>query len=293
MSALKYGASEPWAEPYWYQGFKSPYYKETHHRFRERVRAFVEKEIAPFIDQWEEAGDYPPELRQKAYAAGVYATIYPPEYGGTPPDESGKFDIFHDLVLTDELSRCGSGGVLFACFFSFAIALPPILAVGSQYLKDLVARDVITGKKIMALAITEPWGGSDVAAVRTTAVRRGDYYVLSGEKKFITSGNKADWFTVAARTSSGTGAAGLSLFLVDAHSPGITVRRLKTQGWWASGTTYIVFDEVKVPANHLIGKENEGVLVDNVVTTIIFICKITHKKTPHRDVRFRLCDEKL
>jgi acyl-CoA dehydrogenase len=168
-------------------------------------------------------------------------------------------DVFHDLILTDELARCGSGGLLFACFFSFAIALPPVLAYGSQYLKDLVARDVITGKKIMALAITEPWGGSDVAAVRTVAVRQGDHYVLSGEKKFITSGNKADWFTVAARTAANSsGAAGISLFLVDAHSPGITVRRLKTQGWWVSGTTYIVFDEVRVPASHLIGKENQG-----------------------------------
>ena len=103
----------------------------------------------------------------------MYATIYPPEYGGTPPED---FDIFHDLILTDELARCGSGGLLFACFFSFAIALPPVLKYGSQYLRDLVAKDVITGKKVMALAITEPWGGSDVAAVR----RQGDYYILTG-----------------------------------------------------------------------------------------------------------------
>lgn len=182
-----YGAKEPWAEPYWYSGLNSPYYKDTHRQFRARVRAFVEKEIMPYIDEWEEAGDYPPELRQKAYAAGIYATIYPPQYGGTPPPQ---LDAFHDLILTDELARCGSGGLLFACFFSFAIALPPVLAHGSQYLKDLVARDVITGQKIMALCVTEPWGGSDVAAVRTTALKQGDHYVLNGEKKFITSGNK-------------------------------------------------------------------------------------------------------
>lgn len=185
--ARTYGAKEPWAEPYWYTGLNSPYYKDTHREFRARVRAFVEKEILPYIDEWEEAGDYPPELRQKAYAAGVYATIYPPQYGGTPPPQ---LDAFHDFILCDELGRCGSGGLVFACFFSFAIALPPVLTHGSQYLKDLIARDVITGKKIMALCVTEPWGGSDVAGVRTTAVRQGDYYVISGEKKFITSGNK-------------------------------------------------------------------------------------------------------
>lgn len=110
------------------------------------MRAFVDEHIAPFVHSWDEAGDYPPELHEKAYKAGLLATIWPEEFGGTPPKD---FDVFHDLILVDELSRCGAGGILWAVFFSFGIALPPILNVGSQFLKDKVARDVITGKKIM------------------------------------------------------------------------------------------------------------------------------------------------
>jgi len=160
-------------------------------------------------------------------------------------------------VMIDELSRCGAGGVLWAVFFSFGIALPPILATGSQFLKDKVARDVITGKKIMSLAVTEPYVGSDVASLRTTAKREGDYYILNGAKKFITSGTKAHFFTVAARTG-GEGVPGVSCFLVESNMPGVTTRRMKTQGWWISNTAYITLEDVKVPVSHLIGKENQG-----------------------------------
>jgi len=128
-----------------------------------------------------------------------------------------------------------------------------VLRFGSQYLKDMVARDVITGKKIMALAISEPSAGSDVASLQSTAVKQGDHYVINGVKKFISSGMKASYFTVAAQTGSG-----ISLFLVDSNTPGITARRMKTQGVWVSGTALITFEDVKVPANRLIGKENEG-----------------------------------
>ena len=145
-------------------------------------------------------------------------------------------DAFHDLILIDELSRCASGGLLWACFTTFGIALPPVLNVGSQHVKDLCARDVITGKKIMALAVTEPTAGSDVAGLSTTAVRDGDFYVVNGIKKFISGGMKADWFTVAVRTG-GPGMGGVSLLLVDAHSEGIRRTRMKMQGWWISTTT--------------------------------------------------------
>lgn len=250
----KFGSTVPLAEPYWYNTFASPYYTDSHREFRARVRQFVDTEVLPFVHEWDEAGTYPPELHQKAYEAGIYAAMWPEEYGGTPPK---NVDPFHDLILIDELSRCASGGIAWACFFTFGIALPPILNVGSQHVKDLCARDVITGKKILALAVTEPQAGSDVADLKTTAERDGDYYVINGLKKFISGGMKADWFTVAVRTG-GKGMGGVSLILVDAKSEGIRRTRMKTQGWWISTTTLIAFDNVRVPVKNLIGKEGGG-----------------------------------
>ncbi len=259
-SADAFGEGIPFGDPNWYQSNVSPYYNESHREFRNRVREFVDKEIMPFAHDWDEAGTYPPELHAKAYKAGIYGAMWPAEYGGTPP---AKCDAFHDLIFIDELARCGAGGILWACFFSFGIALPPVLSVGSQYLKDKVARDVITGKSIMSLAVTEPYVGSDVAGLRTTAVfHKGengeeDYYIVNGEKKFITSGVKATYFTTAVRTG-GPGMGGISLLLLEKGMPGLTVRRQKTQGWWISNTAYLSFDNVKVPAKNLIGEVNKG-----------------------------------
>jgi len=137
------------------------------------------------------------------------------------------------------------------------IGLPPVLLFGSEYLKEKVARDCVTGKKLTALAVTEPWAGSDVANIQTTARREGDYYIVNGQKKFITGGLKASFFTTAVRTGS-EGMEGISLLLLEKEMPGITIRRLKTQGWWPSTTTHIIFEDVKVPVQNLIGKENEG-----------------------------------
>ena len=266
MSAQECGAVEPFGEqipfsdPYWYrEGLKSPFYGPSHVAFRAKVRKFTEEKISPFIGEWEENGTYPIELHEEAYKAGLLAAIWPREFGGTPPDPSHPkgFDAFHDLILIDELCRCGAGGVLWAVFFSFGISLPPVLNVGSQYLKDKVARDVITGKKIMSLAVTEPGAGSDVANITTTARKEGDFYVINGEKKFITSGMRASFFTVAVRTG-GSGMGGVSLVLVERDTPGVTIRRQKTQGWWTSSTTYITFEDVRVPIQNLIGKENDG-----------------------------------
>eukprot|EP01006_Ploeotia_vitrea_P044164 TRINITY_DN66815_c6_g9_i2.p1 TRINITY_DN66815_c6_g9~~TRINITY_DN66815_c6_g9_i2.p1 ORF type:complete len:525 (-),score=267.56 TRINITY_DN66815_c6_g9_i2:461-1987(-) len=252
----EFGAMVPFGDPYWYQGYRSPYYNESHARFRAKVRAFVDKELMPHVHTWDEQGTYPPDLHERAYKAGIYGAIWPREFGGTPPEQ---FDAFHDLILVDELSRCAAGGVLWACFFSFGIALPPVLSVGSDFLKSKVARDVITGKKIMSLAVTEPYAGSDVANLRTTARREGDFFIVNGQKKFITSGMQADYLTVAVRTG-GKGMMGISLLLIDRHAPGVTCRRMKTQGWWSSSTTFINFEDVRVPVNRLIGKLNQGFL---------------------------------
>mmetsp|Transcript_6310 Transcript_6310/g.21143 ORF Transcript_6310/g.21143 Transcript_6310/m.21143 type:complete len:417 (+) Transcript_6310:1114-2364(+) len=230
-------------------------YKESHHKFRAKVRAFCDKEIRPYIDDWEEEGTYPSDLHKKAYEAGVYAAVWPEEYGGTPPE--GGLDAFHDLIFFDEVARLGSGGLMASCFISHGIALPPVIAAGSPEMKEKVARPVITGEKLMALCISEPWVGSDVASLRSSAVRDGDHYVVNGAKKWITGGIKADYYTVAVRTG-GPGIGGISLLLIERNTPGISVRRMKTQGWWVSNTAYIEFNDVRVPAKNLIGAENKG-----------------------------------
>jgi len=249
-----FGSSTPFAEPNWYQQFKSPYYKDTHRNFREKVRKFVEAELLPHVDEWDEVGDYPLALHRKAYEAGIYGAVWPKEYGGTPPQD---FDSFHDLILIDELSRCATGGVVISCFLIVGMALSPILRVGSEYLKKWIIPEVVTGEKIIALCISEPYVGSDVARLQTTAVEDDNGFVINGEKKFITAGIKASYYTVAARTGD-PGLSGISLFLVPKDTPGVTARRMKTQGWWSSNTAFISFEDVRIPKQNLIGTLNQG-----------------------------------
>lgn len=257
---FNFGTEMVFAEPSWYQFFESPYYNDHHRAFRNKIRAFMEKEIHPFVDEWEErhvrTGEEMPvfEIIQKAYAAGIYAPQWPVEYGGTPPE--GGWDAFMDLIHCDEVGRSHSSGVSSA-FSLYTMALPPILRWGSKFLIDKVARDVITAKKYIALCISEPYAGSDVAGMRATAVRDGDFFVINAEKKWITCGAWADFFTVAARTGP-PGHKGISLFLVDRNTPGVTVQRMKLQGAWLSGTSVVRFEDARIPATHLIGKENEG-----------------------------------
>jgi acyl-CoA dehydrogenase len=231
---------------------RSPYYDESHAALALSVRRFVEREVAPHIDQWEEVGELPRDLHVKAAAAGILGLRYPEEYGG----HSQGFDIFHGLTQTEELSRVGAGG-LGASLMTHGIGLPPILATGSEALKRLVAPPVLAGEKIIALGITEPSGGSDVANLKTRAVRSGDRYIVNGSKMFITSGMRADWLTCAVRTG-GVGASGVSLLLIDMTAKGVSRTRLDKMGWRCSDTAAIHFDDVEVPVEHLIGPENGG-----------------------------------
>ena len=228
----------------------SLFYDESHEAFRASVRKFVEKEISPFVDEWDEAGGFPRELYKKAADAGLLGLGYPEEFGGTPCDQ------FHRIVMSQELARSGAGGVS-ASLMSHTIGTPPIAAVGPDAMKKRVIPQVLAGEKISALAITEPSGGSDVAQLKTTAKRVGDHYIVNGSKMFITSGVRADFYTVAVRTG-GPGAGGVSLLLIERGMPGFTQQPLRKMGWWASDTAQLFFDDVKVPVENLIGEENKG-----------------------------------
>jgi acyl-CoA dehydrogenase len=185
------------------------YFSADHEQFRAALRSFIAGEVTPFVDAWDEAGSFPLELYRSVAALGATGLGFPEIYGGTPGD------VFFKIVLAEEYARCGCGGVA-ASLNSHTIALPPIVAAGDEALKRRVIPPVLRGERVAALAVTEPSGGSDVAAVRTTAVRDGDCYVLNGEKTFITSGMRADFITVAVRTDpSSKGAAGISVQLVD------------------------------------------------------------------------------
>ncbi|MDM0114742.1 acyl-CoA dehydrogenase family protein [Variovorax sp. J22R133] len=216
------------------------------------VARFARTELAPHITAWDDAGMFPRELYHRAAELGLLGIGYPESLGGTPASHALK------LPMWVALARHGTSGGVFASLFSHNIGLPPVVAHGSDALCAEVVPPVLRGEKIAALAITEPGGGSDVAALRTTARREGDSYVVNGEKTFITSGMRADWLTVAVRTGESRGAAGISMLLVPGDLPGITRTPLAKMGWQCSDTAQLHFDAVRVPARFLIGEEGAG-----------------------------------
>ena len=232
---------------------RSCHYDESHEAVCDTVRRFVAREITPHVDAWEAAGELPRSLHKKAAEAGILALGYPQEFGGTGRDD---FDVFHSLVQSEELCRPGAGGIP-ASLMTHGIGLPPILAMGSPQLQRRIAPDVLAGDKIIALGITEPSGGSDVANLKTRAERKGAAYIVNGQKTFITSGMRADYVTLAVRTG-GPGMGGISLLLVETDRPGVSRTALAKMGWHASDTATLYFDNVEVPADNLIGPENGG-----------------------------------
>ncbi len=227
------------------------YFTKAHDMVRKAVRDFVKKEVLPFIDEWEEAGEFPREIYKKAGDMGILGTGYPEECGGTPGD------VFFQIAVAEELMRSGSGGFA-AGLGSMNIAIPPIINLGTEEQKKRFVAPVIAGERIAALAITEPSGGSDVANIQTTATPDGDHYIVNGSKTFITSGCRADQITCAVRTG-GEGAHGISLIVIEADAPGYSVsEKFKKTGWWASDTAQIFFDDCRVPGENLLGNENEG-----------------------------------
>jgi acyl-CoA dehydrogenase len=216
------------------------------------VRRLAESEIAPNVQAWDDAGEFPRALYARAAELGLLGLGYPEDLGGTPASYSLK------LPAWIALARHGKSGGVLASLFSHNIGLPPVVLHASDAVRREVVPPVLRGEKIAALAITEPGGGSDVAALRTMARRDGDHYVVNGEKTFITSGMRADWITVAVRTGEGRGASGISMLLVPGDAPGLSRTRLAKMGWLCSDTATLHFDNVRVPARYLLGNEGAG-----------------------------------
>lgn len=229
----------------------TPFYSNDHESFRTQVRRFVEREISPHVEAWETAGELPRELHRKAAESGCLQVGFPESCGGIEVP-----DLFYMIVLVEELARAGSGGVI-ASLMSHGIATPPIAHLGTPEQQARFARPVLEGHKIAALAITEPGGGSDVANLKTRAIRDGDYYVVNGSKTFITSGLRADFITCAVRTG-GEGMGGVSLLVIEGGTPGLSRSPLDKMGWRASDTAALYFDDCRVPVANRIGPENQG-----------------------------------
>ena len=231
----------------------NPHLSEEHHAWRDHLRRFIDREIMPYADEWDEAGKIPDILWTKAAEIGLLGLGYPEEFGGT----SEGIDIWHKNIVGEELARIGAGGVA-ASLMVHGIGLPPVINFGSEALKQMVAPPVLSGEKRISLGITEPGAGSDVAQIATTATRDGDHYIVNGSKTFITGGIGADWVTTAVRTG-GEGKRGVSTLLVPTDAEGFSRTELdKKQGWWASDTATLYFDNVRVPAMNLLGEENQG-----------------------------------
>lgn len=229
----------------------SPFYTEDHAAFRLVVRQFTEKEIVPYIPEWEKAGEVPRMLYKKAAEIGIFGDGFDATYGG-----HGQRDAILRMVIFQELCAAGSGGVV-ASLLSNYIGLPPIQRFGSTEMKERVLMSCLTGDKVAALAITEPSGGSDVGRIKTKAIRDGEDFIVNGQKTFITSGMNADFFTVAVRTGQ-EGPSGISLLLVEGDRSGLERTRLDKMGWLSSDTATLYFDDVRVPISNLIGEEGTG-----------------------------------
>jgi len=219
---------------------------------RETAREFVRREVAPYLQDWEDAGEIPRDLHAKAGAQGLLGVAFPEDVGG----EGG--DLADSVAMQEAFLEAGASSGLMAGLFTGGIALPHIAASGNTDLIDRFVRPALAGEKIGALAITEPGGGSDVAGIRTTAVRDGDFYVVNGAKTFITSGVRADFVTTAVRTG-GPGHTGVSLLVVEKGTPGFTVdRSLRKMGWHCSDTAELSYVDVRVPVANLVGEEGSG-----------------------------------
>ena len=228
------------------------HFNEEHQLFRQSMRDFLRKEIIPHIDQWETQGFIPKDIYKKFGEMGYFGLAFPEKYGGL------NLDHFYAIIMSEELARVNSGGFGAAMGSHSSLALVHINAEGNEAQKQRYLVPGIQGDLIGCLAITEPFGGSDVAAIRTTAIREGDHYIINGSKTFITNGVYSDFIVAAVRTNPDADSRGISMVIIDRDTPGVSATKLNKLGWRASDTGEIAFDNVKVPVENLLGGENQG-----------------------------------
>ena len=231
---------------------KHAYFTEEHQLFRESLRDFLSKEVVPHLDKWEETGDIERFIWEKFGEMGFFGINYPEKYGGL------DLDIFYTVIFLEELQKINSGGFAAAMWAHAYLAMTHLNKEGDERIKEKYLTPSIAGEKIGCLCITEPFGGSDVAGMRSTAVLEGDHYVLNGSKTFITNGVYSDYLIVAAKTDAKANNKGMSIFVLDREMAGISATKLDKLGWRASDTGEIAFDNVKVPKENLMGEEGQG-----------------------------------
>lgn len=228
------------------------YFTEEHNLFRKSFKDFLKREVVPHIEKWEESGTIDRFIWKKFGEMGFFGLNYPEEYGGL------DLDLFYTVIFLEELQKINSGGFAAAMWAHEFLAMTHLNHEGNQAIKENYLAPSIAGEKIGCLAITEPFAGSDVAGMRSKAVRNGDYYILNGSKTFITNGVYSDYLVVSAKTDERKGNKGLSMFVVDRDTPGIEANKLDKLGWRASDTGEISFTDVKIPVENLMGKEGLG-----------------------------------
>jgi alkylation response protein AidB-like acyl-CoA dehydrogenase len=220
--------------------------------FRETFRDFLQKEVVPHIEKWEKTGTIERFIWKKFGDMGIFGLTYPEAYGGS------NLDLFYTVIFLEEMQKIKSSGFAAAMWAHAYLAMTHLNAEGDERIKQEYLAPSIAGDKIGALCITEPFGGSDVAGMRTTAVKKGDVYIINGSKTFITNGVYADYYVVAAKTQPELGNKGISIFLIDAKTTGINATKLDKLGWRASDTAEISFDQVEIPTANLMGEEGKG-----------------------------------
>ncbi|MGB7841541.1 MAG: acyl-CoA dehydrogenase family protein [Salinimicrobium sp.] len=230
----------------------SRYFTEEHELFRKSFKEFLQKEVVPHIEKWEKTGTIERFIWEKFGEMGYFGLNYPEKFGGL------DLDIFYTVIFLEELQKINSGGFAAAMWAHAYLAMTHVDEEGSETIKEKYLTASINGEKIGCLCITEPSGGSDVAGMRTTAVKKGDKYVINGSKTFITNGVYSDYLIVSAKTNPELHNKGMSIFIVDRDTPGVSATKLDKLGWRASDTAEIAFDNVEVPVDHLMGEEGKG-----------------------------------
>jgi alkylation response protein AidB-like acyl-CoA dehydrogenase len=228
------------------------YFTEEHQMFRQSLKDFLQKEVVPHIEKWEKTGTIERFIWKKFGDMGFFGLAYPEQYGGL------NLDLFYTVILLEELQKINSGGFAAAIWAHAYLAMTHVNKEGSHQIKEKYLAPSISGDKIGCLCVTEPFGGSDVAGMRTTAVKKGETYIINGSKTFITNGVYCDYMVVAAKTNPENGNKGISMFIIDKDALGVSASKLDKLGWRASDTAEIAFDNVIIPASNLMGDEDKG-----------------------------------